>query len=114
MKVVRNGVGWDIAFDMIFTDKQTAAIIARRIAPLLPTLIRDAVDASMLDQAPPRIETAKGFPNALALIKERCTREWLPIADSNAPREAAPSTYPAASIVSRVQAMGISVSSAAE
>jgi hypothetical protein len=47
MKVIRNGTGWDIAFDMVFTDKATATIIAQRIAPLLSTLIRDAVDASM-------------------------------------------------------------------
>ena len=47
MKVTRNGSGWDIAFDMVFTDKETAAIIAQRIAPLLSTLVRDAVDASM-------------------------------------------------------------------
>jgi hypothetical protein len=47
MRVIRNGTGWDIAFDLLFAEKATAEIIARRIAPLVATLVRDAVDASM-------------------------------------------------------------------
>jgi hypothetical protein len=113
MKVIRNGVGWDIAFDMIFTDKQTAAIIARRIAPLLPTLIRDAVDASMLDQAPRGIVAEREHPNTSTRTSDLSAKES-PRIDHKAAREVFRHVYAAASIVSRVEAMGISVASAAE
>jgi hypothetical protein len=113
MKVIRNGVGWDIAFDMIFTDKRTAAIIATRIAPLLPTLIRDAVDASMLGQAPPDVVAERELPNTSTPTSDLGAKEWSGT-DRQAARESFTHVYGAASIVSRVQAMGISVSSAAE
>lgn len=47
MRVIRHESGWDIALDMVFTDKHTAEIIAKRIQHAVHALIRDAVDASM-------------------------------------------------------------------
>jgi hypothetical protein len=47
MRVIRHESGWDIAFDMVFTEKHTAAIIAKRIQAALPALVREAVDAGM-------------------------------------------------------------------
>jgi hypothetical protein len=47
MRVIPNGLGWDIAVDMVFTDKQTAAIIAKRIRHAVHALIRGAVDETM-------------------------------------------------------------------
>jgi hypothetical protein len=47
MRVVRHESGWDIALDMVFTDKKTAEIIAKRIQYAMPALVRGALDASM-------------------------------------------------------------------
>lgn len=47
MRVIRHESGWDIALDMVFTDKHTADTIAKRIQHAVHALIRDAVDASM-------------------------------------------------------------------
>lgn len=47
MRVIRHESGWDIALDMVFTDKHTAQTIAERIGAALHALVRDAVDASM-------------------------------------------------------------------
>lgn len=47
MRVIRHESGWDIALDMVFADKITAAIIAERIQHAVHALILDAVDASM-------------------------------------------------------------------
>src|SRR5512133_2273169 len=47
MRVIRHESGWDIAFDMVFTEKHTAAIIAKRIQAALPALVRGAIDPSM-------------------------------------------------------------------
>jgi hypothetical protein len=47
MRVIRHESGWDIAMDMVFTDKTTAHTIAQRIRHGVHALIRDAVDASM-------------------------------------------------------------------
>jgi len=47
MRVIRHESGWDIALDMVFTDKTTAHTIAQRIRHGVHALIRDAVDASM-------------------------------------------------------------------
>lgn len=47
MRVIRHQSGWDIALDMVFTNKETAKTIAERIQHAVHALIRDAVDASM-------------------------------------------------------------------
>jgi len=47
MRVIRHESGWDIALDMVFNDKDTADIIAKRIQPAVHSLVRDAVDARM-------------------------------------------------------------------
>lgn len=47
MRVIRYGSGWDIAVDMVFTDRKTAETVAERIRHAVTALIRDAVDASM-------------------------------------------------------------------
>lgn len=52
MRVIRHESGWDIALDMVFTDKKTAETIARRIQHAVQALIRDAVDASMCGNKP--------------------------------------------------------------
>lgn len=47
MRVIRHESGWDIALDMVFTDRKTAEIIAERIQHAVSALVRDSVDASM-------------------------------------------------------------------
>jgi hypothetical protein len=47
MRVIRHESGWDIALDIVFTDKKTADTIAHRIQYAVHALMRDAVDASM-------------------------------------------------------------------
>jgi hypothetical protein len=47
MRVIRHESGWDIALDLVFTDKTTAETIAYRIRQAMHALIRDAVDSSM-------------------------------------------------------------------
>jgi hypothetical protein len=47
MRVIRHESGWDIALDMVFTDKDKAEIFAKRIQHAIHALKRDAVDASM-------------------------------------------------------------------
>jgi hypothetical protein len=54
MRVIRLDSGWDIALDIVFTDKDTAYTIAERIQHPLHALIRDAVDASMCKRKAPR------------------------------------------------------------
>lgn len=56
MKVIRNGTGWDIALDIIFKDKDTATILARRIEHAVYALIRAGVDERMGERA------RKGLP----------------------------------------------------
>ena len=115
MKVIRNGTGWDIAFDMIFIDKQTAAIIASRIAPLLPTLIRDAVDATMCKQVSPGVAPPKIILNTAVPVSEPWAhRRGATKADIAARDTAVPDDSAAASIVSRVRAMDSPASLLAE
>jgi hypothetical protein len=113
MKVIRNGTGWDIAFDMVFTDKATATIIAQRIAPLLSTLIRDAVDASMCGPvlaAPDTHEETHEDSRENLLGAQLSEDQAL-----HTPREpkqqrnvvVAPALYATHSIASRVHAMGL-------
>ena len=47
MRVIRHESGWDIALDIVFNDKHTADIVAKRIQNAVYALIRDAVDTSM-------------------------------------------------------------------
>jgi hypothetical protein len=47
MKVIRHDSGWDIALDMVFIDRTTAEIIAKRIQHAVHALVRDAVYESM-------------------------------------------------------------------
>lgn len=47
MRVIRHESGWDIALNMVFTDKKTAETVANRIRHGMAALIRDAVDDSM-------------------------------------------------------------------
>ena len=115
MKVIRNVVGWDIAFDMTFTDKQTADMIAKRIAPLLPTLIRDVVDSGMRVAHTPTSEVGGKSPNIpdniknkVAEVAEGQPRRDYDTADENAAEADCASTCPTPSIVSRVRKLGIS------
>src|ERR1700761_1867780 len=104
MKVIRNGTGWDIAFDMVFTDKSTAATIAQRIAPRLPTLVRDAVDPSMCKRPAAPQSTLLSIS---AAFSERDAQELPGEGPQTQPSfNVAPSVY---SIASRVRAMGMSV-----
>lgn len=50
MRVIRHESGWDIALDMVFTDKQTAAIVSERIRHAVRVLVCSAVDPSMCSQ----------------------------------------------------------------
>lgn len=47
MRVIKNGLGWDIALDLVFTEKQTAAMVGARIQHAIHALVRGAVDTSM-------------------------------------------------------------------
>ena len=53
MRVIRHESGWDIALDMVFTDKHTADAVAKRIRNAVHALVRDAVDPSMRAQSCP-------------------------------------------------------------
>jgi hypothetical protein len=113
MKVIRNGAGWDIAFDIVFTDKATATIIAQRIAPLLSTLVRDAVDASMCGPVLAAHDTHEGTPedsreNPLGAQLSEDQALHTP----QGPKQqrnvvVAPAVYATHSIASRVHAMGL-------
>jgi hypothetical protein len=109
MKVIRNGIGWDIAFDMAFTDKATATIIAQRIAPLLSTLVRDAVDASMCGPVLAAHDTHEDSrENLLAdpLSEDQALHTpQRPTQQRNV--VVAPAVYATHSIASRVRAMGL-------
>jgi hypothetical protein len=105
MKVIRNGIGWDIAFDMAFTDKATATIIAQRIAPLLATLVRDAVDASMCEHLAATQDTSV---NVSASALETAGQGLYTQARlTHRPCDVAPAIYATHSITSRVRAMGL-------
>lgn len=60
MRVIRHESGWDIALDMVFTDKQTAAIIAQRIRNAVHVLICNAVNTSM--RVPKTADNEAGEP----------------------------------------------------
>jgi hypothetical protein len=122
MKVIRNGTGWDIAFDMVFTDKGTAAIIAQRIAPLLSTLIRDAVDSSMCRQLVAAEDRREDRRDDRREHTREHTQEDLSAAapalrdqdlhtpsrlKQQRPVDVAPAVYATHSIASRVRAMGL-------
>jgi hypothetical protein len=120
MKVIRNGIGWDIAFDMVFTDKVTATIIAQRIAPLLSTLIRDAVDESMCGPVLAAQDTHEDAhessrENALAAgLSEDQARHTPERPKQQRHVVVAPAVYATQSIASRVRAMGLELSSGAD
>jgi len=107
MKVIPNGSGWDIAFDMVFTDKATASTIAQRIAPLSSTLVRDAVDASMCERlsVPRRTRVNPSAADSESEGQELHSQALQPTV------KVAPSVY---SIAARVRAMGLSVSLGAD
>lgn len=48
--MIRHESGWDVALDLVFTNKQTATTVANRIQHAVQALVRDAVDASMCVQ----------------------------------------------------------------
>jgi hypothetical protein len=112
MKVIRNGTGWDIAFDMVFTDKHTAVTIARRIAPLLATLVRDAVDASMCEGVAAAQDTRVNVRAAASATEGQNQHGMGPQVQQ--PADGAPTPYSTHSIAARVRAMGLSVSSGAD
>lgn len=109
MKVIQNGTGWDIAFDMVFTDKATAAIIARRIAPLLSTLVRDAVDASMCGHPVVPQHTRQDRRDDVSAAPEAEDQALHPPlrVKQKRPVDVAPAVYAMPSIASRVLAMGL-------
>src|SRR5689334_1833013 len=109
MKVIRNGTGWDITFDMVFTDQKAAAIIAARIAPLLPTLIRDAVDISMSAQACQGNAVEEKLSSTPAPTGSTWAKQQA-LQDRNAAKEVSTPSYPVASIVYRVRALNLSAS----
>jgi hypothetical protein len=112
MKVIRNGIGWDIAFDMVFTEKDTAVTIARRIAPLLATLVRDAVDPSMCKHVAAAQDTRPNL-SAAAFETEGQNRHGMGH-HAQQPADGAPTPYSTHSIPARVRAMHLSVSSGAD
>ena len=109
MKVIRNGTGWDITFDMVFIDQNAAAVIAARIAPLLPTLIRDAVDISMSAQTCQGIAVDGTVSSTPAPIGSTWAKQQA-LQERKAAKGVSTPSYHAASIVSRVRAMNLSAS----
>jgi hypothetical protein len=63
MRVIRHESGWDIALDMVFTEKKTAEAIAERIRHAVHALIRGAVDETMCSRAQlPEMSVGKHSP----------------------------------------------------
>jgi hypothetical protein len=97
---------------MVFTDKNTAVTIARRIAPLLATLVRDAVDPSMCEHVAAAQDTR---PNLSAAASETEGQNGESVrCQAPQPPALAPTVYAMHSIAARVRAMGLSVSSGAD
>lgn len=68
---IQYGSGWDIALDMVFSDRVTAGTIAARLLSAIHALVREAVDASMCE----RNVAKKGFQrNCLAADSARKPR----------------------------------------